>query len=188
MGEGLGDTIDWEAVFNGLESSDEHVSVAAASGTAPSAIPLSNEEGSVWDNIFPSTIQTVTAFPTASTPIRPGGRPKPVHRSTYPYSAPIPPIQNQNQDDILRQLARSIFGHHQTGMAEQGSGPRQGQVQHGGMGGDRFGNVPLPLEGSSAAHQVLEARLRRVNRTFECKWFPGLPERGCTMNKRGQEE
>jgi hypothetical protein len=175
MGEGRGESIDWAAVFDGLATNEEHASSAAAATVGPSsAMRTTGVDQHMWDNMFPPAFPSRGSFSTANTPRE--GRPKPVHRSTFPYSAPISPVQQsqqpqqpQDQNEMFRQLAHSMFGPQQNGGAGvPGASAQNGQMQLNNGGARGFGNLSLPYEGTSIAHRELEARLKGGKVEGEC--------------------
>jgi len=157
MGESNGESIDWGAVFEGLATHDGAVNTDVRDGDL-----ASNVESSLWDNIFPPALPARGAVSTGTTPRLSSsgvGGQRPANRSTYPYSAPISPSHQtqQDNDEMFRQLAQSMFGPQQVGTVIPEC------AVAGGSRDSRAGfDVPPPFAGTSAA-QDLEARLKRGN-------------------------
>jgi hypothetical protein len=123
---------------------------------------------SVWDHLFPPPIPPPSRPRNVAAPATqlPGSnsipdqsprsaeagpsRPKPHSRATYPYSAPITPTgQYQNQGDVFAQLAQSMY-------AEESSGEPHHGFGNGALAGPSQGRI-------TNAHLDLEERLRRAH-------------------------
>ena len=157
MGESNGESIDWGAVFEGLATHDGAVNTDIRDPGLASKV-----ESTLWDNIFPPSLPARGAVSTGTTPRLSSsgvGGQRPANRSTDPYSAPISPSHQtqQDNDEMFRQLAQSMFGQQQVGTVIPGSAVARGSLQsQAGF------DVPPPFAGTSAA-QDLEARLKRGN-------------------------